>query len=263
MEEDNMCEAEFASYARTELFRKDPRVSLQHRSKNRVWTTDRMLEMVAKPNGRRWEAPPVLESQQQFLTNQQQLKSYNFDIRPDCAYWLSLQAFNEGYVSKIGRWAFVMKQRRTCPYLIIEFKRDDAESTSAENQVAAAGSLALYNRFKLRKACIEQVAKPFTYDTLHDCRIYGITFGGPFCTVWCIRPVLDEATSQWQGCTMTSVWEGYCTVRSDVADLADWINEIHRWGLSVHGPLCENDIKTCLVAHSGGSRVSDVNPDMH
>ena len=70
-----MCEAEFASYAKENIHRKDPRVSLQQPNANCVWTTDRMLEMITNPNGRHWEAPPV-------LTGQQQLKPYNFDIRP-------------------------------------------------------------------------------------------------------------------------------------------------------------------------------------
>ena len=104
----------------------------------------------------------------------------------------------------------------------------------------------LYDRFKLRHACLKKVKKPLTVDALRNCKVYGMTFGGAFCTVWCIRQVHDEATSQWQGCTVTSVWEGYCTVKTDVADLADWINEIHRWGLSVHWPLCEKDVRTYL-----------------
>ena len=56
---------------------------------------------------------------------------------------------------------------------------------------------------------------------------------------------------------MRSVCDGDCNFAIDVRELSDWINEIHRWGLSVHGPNCENDIKICIASRSGGSRVSD------
>ena len=80
-----------------------------------------MLELVAKPNGHRldrWEPPPIFQSEQN-------LKPYEFDIRPDCAYWLSLQAFNVEYASRVSQWAFVINRRITCLYLFIEFKKDD------------------------------------------------------------------------------------------------------------------------------------------
>ena len=62
---------------------------------------------------------------------------------------------------------------------------------------------------------------------------------------------------------MKKLWHGTCTEPHEVKELADWINEIHRWGLSVHGPSCENDVKICLTSRSGRSRVSDVDENMH
>ena len=254
MVDGKMCEAEFATYAKETLFRRDKRMLSRDFSDLRAWKTDRMLELVAKPNERSfncWESPPVLESDHSF-------QKYDFDIRPDCAYWLSLQAFNADYVSKVRQWAFVLKRRITCPYLFIEFKKDDKDPSSAENQVAAAASLALYNRFNLRIARTEQAGKSLDQINIENIRVYGITFQGASFVVWCIQPKLRETACEWAGCTMTRVHYGDCDDRNDVKELTDWINEIHRWGLSVHGPNCENDIKIC-VSKGSGTRVSDFN----
>ena len=253
MVEGDMCEAEFASYAKEKLFRRDLRVSHREFSDLRAWKTDHMLELVAKPNEDSfgcWESPPILESDRS-------LKKYDFDIRPDCAYWLSLQAFNADYVSKVGQWAFVIKQRVTCPYLFIEFKKDDKDPSSAKNQVAAAASLALYNRLNLRITCTEEAGKSLDQIKTENIKVYGITFQGASFVVWCIQPKPSEIACKWADCTMTSIHHGNCTNKSSVKELTDWINEIHRWGLNVHGPSCENDIKTC-IAKRFGSRVSDI-----
>lgn len=47
-----------------------------------------------------------------------------------------------------------------------------------------------------------------------------------------------------------------CIGEYAVRELAHWINEIHRYGLSRHGPSCEKDIKA--VFKIGGVRMSDV-----
>lgn len=246
-----MCEAEFASYAKEKLFRRDLRVSRREFSDLRAWKTDRMLELVAKPNEDTfgfWESPPLPESGCSS-------KKYDFDIRPDCAYWLSLQAFNSGYVSKVRQWAFVVKQRITCPYLFVEFKKDDKDPSSAKNQVAAAASFALYNRLNLRITCTQEAEKPSNKIDTENVKVYGITFQGASFVVWCIQP--KPIAGKWAGCTMTSIHHGDCINKFDVKELTDWINEIHLWGLNVHGPSCENDIKIC-IAKNFGSRVSDI-----
>ena len=255
MEDDNVCEAQFAMYAMVNLFHQD-KLSSRRQRDQRGWKSDSKVQLVAKAGVRWWEAPPV-------LTTAQDLKQYDFDIRPDGAYWLSLDSFNPTYVSQIYIWAFVIKLRITSPYLFIEFKKDEKDITCAENQVAAVASLALYNRYMLRVTCLKQAKKAPKDDFHRNLAVYGITFQGTFYKVWCLRPTLNATNAQWGGCTMTSVHQGFGSIETDVKDLADWINEIHRWGLGVHGPLCENDIKTCLAAHSGGSRVSDVNENLH
>ena len=273
-----------------------------------------MLELVAKPDDC-WIVPPV-------LPGQQSVKQYDFDIRPDCGYWLSLQAWSQMYASRVRQWILVLKRRITCPYFFIEFKKDDSAFTAAENQIAAAASIALYNRFNLRIARFEQSKKPLKTLDLTNIKVYGVTFTRDCYEVWCIRPTVNRSTLQWEGCMMTSMFQGTCLAPVDVkgksfcrlfvswvfrsaifvdwcitgttlvvniiswdcltleiridqrllesikanfcvvTDLSDWINEIHRWGLSVHGPNCENDVKICIAARSGGNRVSEYNENM-
>ena len=252
MTEGHMCEAEFASYAKEKLFLRDPRVSYHNFSDLRVWKTDRMLELVAKPNEgsfKCWLSPPILK-------NKYSTKTYDFDIRPDCAYWLSLQAFNTNYATKVQHWAFVVKNRVTCPYLFIEFKKDDNDFSTAKNQLAVAASLALYNRFNLRIQRIKKDRKSLDPTTFEDIRVYGITLQGASFMVWYIQPELRETTCEWAGCIMTRIFHGSCESVFDIEEFIDWINEIHCWGLGVHGPSCQKDIKIC-VRERYGYRVSD------
>lgn len=89
-----------------------------------------MLELVAKPCGRCWASPPL-------LSNQDVVKQYDFDIRPDCAYWLSLQGFNPEYASSINQWAYVIRRHITCKSCILP----GPCSCRATRPVAGAGWL--------------------------------------------------------------------------------------------------------------------------
>ena len=48
---------------------------------------------------------------------------------------------------------------------------------------------------------------------------------------------------------------------SSVRELINWLNEIHCWGLTVHGPRCEKDIKFRMNAQESGLRISDIGAD--
>jgi hypothetical protein len=91
MTSDSMCEAEFASLAKERLLKGEPRT--RQLPEDRKYRPERMIELVAKPSvDHKWTKPPVL-----FSGSSAQF--YSFDIRPDCAYWLSLQAFNKNWRS--------------------------------------------------------------------------------------------------------------------------------------------------------------------
>lgn len=65
-------------------------------------------------------------------------KTFSFDIRPDCQYWLSMRSFNPKYAQLYPEHVFVLREQITCPYFTIEFKKDDGSTLKAENQVATA-----------------------------------------------------------------------------------------------------------------------------
>ena len=47
-----------------------------------------------------------------------------------------------------------------------------------------------------------------------------------------------------------------CESSEGVSSFVNWVNEIHRWGLTVHGPSCERDIKCCINSTPGAVRTS-------
>ena len=236
-----LCEEEFASIAKEEFLRRSPR--RLPNSDDRQWRCERMLQLVCPPKeNAHWRKPPVLESIIPVI-------EWTWDIRPDCAYWLSLKGFNPRYRYQIQNCAYV-RDWITCPYFTIEFKRDGQSEDVAIAQVAAAGSMALYNRYRLREAA--RKARP-GLDGDANIKHYVLTFVGPKFVFWVLQPRDDK---QWNGCTMTRLVGADCTDEYGVRELVEWINEIHRWGLSEHGSSCERDIK--VVLRLGGVRTSDV-----
>ena len=258
MVQSSFCESEFAFYAVGTILKAEPRnVNL---ALKRCWRTERTIQLVAKPAvapSSKWCPPPVIISQ----GTPDPCTEYEFDLRPDCAFWLSLQAFNQDYVSQLQAKVFVMKKRMTCPYLTIEFKKDDALEEAAINHVASAAALALYNRFLLREKTIGILhRRRWTEPLVKTLRHYGITWTGSEFDIWCVVPVLTSEF-EWAGCTMTKLYHGDCMNTASVRELINWLNEIHCWGLTVHGPRCEKDIKLRMNARQTGIGTSDIGAD--
>jgi hypothetical protein len=238
-------EAEYATYAIESLLKRE--VRNPRLPETRHLLAERMIQLVAKPEDH-WEPPPVLDSNVP-------LKPYNFDIRPDCSYWISLQAFNPSYRSSVTEYVSVRNERILCPYLTIEFKKDDSTLRKARRQVAVASALALYNRWKLTVARLVATEKPWTERRKKVLKHYGLTFTGRSYEFWCIEPTLSSEGS-WIGCRMYRLIQSKLITPRDVHLFINWINEIHRWGLTVHGPSCESDIKHCIDSTPGGIRTS-------
>ncbi|KAI0100044.1 hypothetical protein GGR51DRAFT_533652 [Nemania sp. FL0031] len=243
----DLCEEEFATRAK-EVFLSGPWRS-DEVSLDRQWRADRMIQLVCPPDESRagWLPPPFLDGHGDVR--------WSWDVRPDCAYWLSLKGINPEYRHQVPSCTFVRKYI-TCPYFTIEFKRDGQSKNVAENQVAAAGSLALYNRWRLytdeRKA-----NKILAAEDISNIRHYTLTFVGPAFCVWVLQPTIRDG--QWNGCTMTSLLAADCIDEYAVEALIDWVNEIHRWGLSKHGPSCERDVKSILKV--SGVRTSNIHEE--
>jgi hypothetical protein len=239
-----LCEDEFATFAKETFLLRERRSLLV--SEDRRWRAERMLQLVCPPKeSAHWRIPPVLEDSVGEV-------EWTWDIRPDCAYWLSLKGFNQRYRFQIQNCTFV-RDWITCPYFTIEFKRDGESEDVAVKQVAAAGSMALYNRHHLHAEALGY--QPDLSVDEETIRHYSLTF-----VFWVLRPTLDNA-GRWNGCAMKRLVGADCTDAYGVRELVDWINEIHRWGLSKHGPSCERAIKAVLQV--GGVRTSDIHESLN
>lgn len=243
-----LCEAEFSTYAKDTFLKADIR-SIDP-FPGRPWIVTRMVELVAKPDEAfNWTMPPVIDSKLPMN------KRYDFDIRPDCSYWLSAQGFNPEYKNQIRDWTFCKDDRMTCPYMTIEFKRDDVAYQAAINQLATFSALALYNRYVLKEKRLRTTGKPWNVKNFGQLRHYGLTFTGWNYAFWCTTPI-KSTDFRWKGCNMKRIYQSNCSNSAGITTLVDWINEIHLWGLTVHAKSCESDVKHCIQQHSSGIRTS-------
>lgn len=246
----DLCEEEFATYAKETLLRSEPRsVKVPE---DRHWRPERMLQLVAIPDdGRHWRKPPILD---EVSTLDGSEVKWSFDVRPDCSYWLSLRGFNPKYRHKVQDIAYVVKRWITCPYLTVEFKQSSQTRSTALWQVAVAGAMALYNRYRLRNDALKVAVRDWQSDDLTPIRHYGFTAVGAEFEIWILKMAPLDGDGSWTGCTMNRLVSFSCAIACEVHDLVSWTNEIHHWGLSEHAASCEHDIKTILRA--GGIRTS-------
>lgn len=253
MQRKGLCEGEFAAYAKETFFKGEPRgVEVPH---DHQWRSERMLQVVFPLcDDAFWSAPPV-------LAPNPNRDDYKWDLRPDCAYWLSLRGKDPNYSLLVGCSCFVYRDWITCPYLTIEFKRDDWEPNLTTTLVAAAGALALYNRHQLRVRAIESDVNKCSQNIhqthrLTSIRHYALTFTGSMYTVWLLQPAApssDRLPPVWNGCHISRLTHGDCTDGHGLGRLVDWINEIHRWGLTGHADGCQADIRRIFYANGVGS----------
>ncbi|GME38502.1 hypothetical protein GTA08_BOTSDO12565 [Neofusicoccum parvum] len=219
MDRHKMNEAEFSAYALTNLFRSEPRrpqnaIQLGHQ----YWVPERLLQLFNKPDNFNWEAPTLLGDQS---------SNCSWDVRPDCAYWISLLAFQQGFRTKVPYHITVIQKRAMCPYFTVEFKKDsEAGIATACNQVAVASCIALYNRWKLRRTRVSK----WTAEHRRPLRHYGLTFSNSQWEVWCTTP---KAFNQWAGCYMRAA------CKDDIYALTVQDNELDQAEISllhVDGP---------------------------
>ncbi|KAB2568724.1 hypothetical protein DBV05_g12599 [Lasiodiplodia theobromae] len=240
--EDN--ESEYSHYAIEALLKRERRRS--QRAHNRPWRCERKLEYATKP-GHLWEKPPLLVHHPD--------SDYNFHIRPDCSYWISLEAFSGEYSDNVQNFVHVGQNRFLCPYFSIEFKKNEKTESQAEFQVAVASAIAMYNRYKLKCDRIEHTASEWTSEHTGALRHYGLVMAGRSYKFFCTTAELDDRHS-WKGCRMERLFQSTFDRPQTMPHFVNWINEIHLWGLTVHGPGCEDDIKHCIQRADKGIRVS-------
>lgn len=260
MGDEKLCEAEFATFAKEHLIRG----SIRHRPRDeRVWAMHRMVEVVTKPvtidsntpksNPTPWWSPPLIDAVSPPS------RKYTYDIRPDCQYWLSLNFANPSYKRFYGDYVYETGGG-VCPYFTIEFKKDASTYQTAQNQLATAAALALYNRCILKHEFLQATQTTWSQEIAQSIRHYGLTFSGCNWQFWCITPeILQQdvkAKFKWEGCKMSNLDRGKLLGRQEVEDFITWINEIHRWGITEHGKDCEADVKRCIDNGPSGVRTS-------
>jgi len=224
-------EAEHSAYALRDIFLDEPRHPwLPEEDGDQRWLPVRMLQLVRKPPQDEWLTPPCINSPR---------KRYEWDIRPDCAYHISLQAFRPGFRPSVRKHVSVVQKRAFCPYLTVEFKKDEETLATARHQVAVASAMALYNRYRLKSCAIQMSGSEWSNEHKNQMRHYGITFTGSTWDLWCTVPKTFET---WTGCDMSTIYSGDCCILAGVQQLVNIVNDIHYWGLAVHGRSCKADI---------------------
>ncbi|KAI9779962.1 MAG: hypothetical protein M1839_007118 [Geoglossum umbratile] len=227
-------EAEHSAYALRDIFLDEARHPwLPEQSGDQRWLPVRMLQLVQKPAGDDdWCAPPIINSP---------CKRYQWDIRPDCAYYISLQAFQSGFRPSVRNHVAVVQKRAICPYLTVEFKKDEETLATAQHQIAVASAMALYNRYRLKNCALQMSGEKWSEQDKDQMRHYGVTFTGSTWKLWYTVP---QTFQTWTGCVMSTIYSGDCCILAGVQQLIGIINDIHYWGLEVHGRSCKKDIAT-------------------
>lgn len=254
----NLCEEEFATFAKTRLFTTPDFLPIE--GKDKAWKAQRTIQQYTQPNakpGSLWAPPPLLSGEEYI--------GKDFNLRPDCAYWLSIQSFSKSHRGLVDKTTFTVENRDATPYLTIEFKKSENTIEQATNQAIAASSLALFNRFRLKENRLSASKKPWNRKHFDQIRHYMMTFTGPKAIIWLVKLKSSSASDKdcsevaWNGCEAVKLWKCDCRSAEDVGELVDYINAIHRWGL-IHGAYCRRDVKAVLLAKGGGiaKRVSDL-----
>ena len=138
------------------------------------------------------------------------------------------------------------------PYFSIEFKAKLESTPIVVNQVVAAGSVSLFNRYQLK---LHAYPHP-NQEQFELVRHFGLTMEKEKWIVW--HFVLKTVHGAWTGCKAIYLDGGNCRTEQGVRRLLQWINEIHRWGLCEYALECEDDIKHILSRAPNNVRVLGV-----
>ena len=228
-------EPEYRAYALQHLFK--GQYGLLANDTRRQLCAVRSVEWSVKPRDFDqvvWHTPPLLSS------GRPPSKAFNFDIYPDCQFWLCDKILNPDYRESKSHVIHSKALGAFCPYYSIEFKATTDDTRIIVNQVAAAGSISLFSRYQLK---LDAHPQPTPEQLKHVCH-YGLTMEKESWTVWLFEPKMTDGT--WAGCTVRNLDGGTCKTEQGVRRLLSWINEIHRWGLCEYALGCEDDVQHIL-----------------
>ncbi|KAI0431208.1 hypothetical protein F5Y09DRAFT_202268 [Xylaria sp. FL1042] len=246
MFEESSSEAEYQSYALEKILLNERRYLRIQSFPEQHLVPVRKIQLVQKPEptptNSTWKIPPYIPALNPGP------KLYEWDIRPDCAYYISLRAFPEGYRSNVSIIISVIQDQACSAYLTIEFKKQNEHPCKAEHQVAVASALALYNRWCLKRDTIKSNNRQWKENDKSQMRHYGIIAIGPVWELWCTTP---STFDEWTGCTMFRLYRGSWYNAADAQRLLGALNDIHNWGLRVHGQSVVADVLSLLFVKGG------------
>lgn len=130
-----------------------------------------------------------------------------------------------------------LRHRRACfPYLVAHITGCDSVASLQRSRhlLAAAGAVELFGRSP-------------TAATL-----YGLVLGGVRFEIWELAP---KCVDEWRGSSSRKVANGVLDEEEDVGALMDWLNEIHRWGNTVHANACAQAIRVLCCSEDRSRRV--------
>ncbi len=181
------------------------------------------------------------------------IRPYEFRLNPDMTYYLSLKAVNPEYRDEVSRFTPVVLKSAIAAYFTIEFKKDEHTEEQAQNQATAASAMWLYHRVILRKRRLAAEKVDLSASHFEDLKHYAMTLRGPFYNLWVTVPSMS-ADGVWEGCTMRKLCNANLGSEGKVMRLAQWVNEIHNWGLGSWADGFVDDVKIMLRKNSGGER---------
>lgn len=236
-----LCESEWTDDAVRLLLMSEGRERIRPNTGNLPqWLPVRMREECFRQRrDDNWEIPPIIHKGIPVRA------AFDFNVQPDCSYWLWTGGFPLDIQGTLQQYASVRFDRALCPYLTIELKKDTKANTTGRQQIAASGAMALYNRWKLRERYLRETRASLRKCQFSDVRHYSLLLTGAQYEVWCLRPE-DGAMVGWNGCSMRKVYTGNLITEAGIRDYINWINEIHYWGNITHGSGCVRDIAGCV-----------------
>lgn len=227
-----------------------------------------------------WLAPPCAATTAALPPDHR----YNFSITPDLSYWINNTAPGARTMAAYIQHRATTHVRATCfcPYLSV-LVRTALGRAASRNELAAAGALALFNRWRLHADALrlassstqdQQSAAGDDDDDVSVVRHYGILMAGVAFEVCVFVADTSEDDGnnddnegnngpsaapppplRWAGCRITTLASGNLTEGPGVELLLHWINEIHAWGGAVHARACKREIGALvgLKEDGGGS----------
>ncbi|KAF9630412.1 hypothetical protein BFW01_g974 [Lasiodiplodia theobromae] len=198
----------------------------------------------------RFETPNFWNTPPSFTPNS--AEHFDYDISPGLLYWLSLNGFSTIWGAEAKRYVHIRGQRKLCPYLAVEYKirHDEDSSRISMNRVTAAMLLCLWNRFQLRKRALAAQGKDWKQEENSEIKVYGVRVLAAEFNVWVMTPVVNSE-GEWQGTEMKRLTGQTLQAVMGVQRLCLWINEIHKWALTIHAQQVKEDLQAC--APRGGA----------